>query len=144
MPQNIFKNMVKQKTCVAGLKYLKLQQSKGEKASSIIYESLELQDYLKPCSNLKLEEQRSIFSLRSRMNELKSNFSRNKTLKIEYCLNICGMEIDNEHMTWCPHINTTNDYKYINLLNGTLRDKIETFKQINKNQIKRKEDSNTL
>ena len=78
-----------------------MKQSKGEKASNIIYETLEMQDYLKPCSNLKLEEQRSIFSFRSRMNELKCNFSRNVKLKKEYCLKNCGMELDNEHLTWC-------------------------------------------
>ena len=54
------------------------------------------------------------------------------------------MELDNEHLTWCFKMNKTNDYKYIHLLNGTLREKIETFKQINQNKMKRNEDSNTL
>ena len=81
MQENVFKNIVKKNTCVADLKNLKMKQSNGEKALNIIYDTLELQDYLKSCSNLKLEEQRSIFSLRSRMNELKSNFSRNMKLK---------------------------------------------------------------
>ena len=75
MPENIFKSLVNQNTCKTGLKYLKTKQSKGE----------ELQDYLNPCSNITLEEQRYIFSLRSRMNELRPNFSRNRTLKSEYC-----------------------------------------------------------
>ena len=71
MQENVFKNIVKKNTCVAGLKYLKMKQSKVEKASNIIYETVELQDYLKSCSKLKLEEQRFSFSFRSRMNELK-------------------------------------------------------------------------
>ena len=78
------------------------------------------------------------------MNELKSNFSRDIKLKKEFCLKICGMELDNEHITWCLKMNKTTDYKYINLLNGTLREKIETFKQINQNKMKRNEDINTL
>ena len=99
---------------------------------------MKLQDYLNPCSNLKLEEQRNIFSLRSRMNELKTNFSRNHNIKSKYCLNECGKELDNEDLTWCHEINTDSDYRYLHLLNGTLNEKIEIFKQINRNQDKRK------
>ena len=73
---------------------------------------MKLQDYLNPCSNLKLEEQRNIFSLRSRMNELKTNFSRNHNIKSKYCLNECGKELDNEHMTWCHEMNTETEYRY--------------------------------
>ena len=58
-----------------------MKQSKGDKASNIIYETLELQDYFKPCSNLKLEEQRSIFSFRSRMYELNKKVISQDTLK---------------------------------------------------------------
>ena len=123
MPENIFKNLVKKNACKTALKYLQTKQSKGDKASSIKYESLELQDYLNPCSNITLEDQRYIFSLRSRMNELRPNFSRNRTLKSEYCVESCGEELDNEHLTWCSTINTKKKYKYTDLLNGTLREK---------------------
>ena len=74
MPENIFKSFVKKQTYSVSLYYLQSKQRKGEKAHNIIYESMKLQDYLNSCSNLKLEEQRNIFSLRSRMNELKTNF----------------------------------------------------------------------
>ena len=51
----------------------------------------------------------------------------------------CGKELDNEHLTWCHKMNTESDYKYLHLLNGTLNQNIETFKQINRNQEKRME-----
>ena len=105
MPEDLFKSMVKKGTYVAGLKYLKTKQSKGEKAANIVYESIELQDYLHASSNLELEVQRLIFSFRSRMNEIKSNFSRNKSLTSEFSLKICRNQLDNEHLTWCSKIN---------------------------------------
>jgi hypothetical protein len=135
---------LRKKTFSACLTYLKSKQLKGEKASNIIYNSIQLQDYLNPCSNIKLEDQRAMFSLRSRMNETKTNFSRNNKLKNEYCIKDCGKELDNEHMTWCSKLNTDNEYKYIQLLNGTLNEKIEAFKQINLNEERRKENSITL
>ena len=73
----------------------------------------------------------------------KTNFSIKNRLKNEYCLKDCGKELDNDHLTWCSNL-TENEYKYIKLLNGTLNKKIETFKQINLNKERRKEDNNTL
>ena len=52
MPINIFKSLVKKETFSASLTYLKSKQLKGEKASNIIYNSIQLQDYLNPCFNL--------------------------------------------------------------------------------------------
>ena len=51
MPITIFKSLVKKKTFSASLTYLKSKQLKGEKVSNIIYTSLQLLDYLNPCSN---------------------------------------------------------------------------------------------
>ena len=78
------------------------------------------------------------------MNKTKPNFSRTNQLRNEYYIKKCGKELDNEHLTWCSRLNSENEYKYIQLLNGTLNEKIETFKQINLNQERRKEDSITL
>ena len=110
----------------------------GSEAHNIIYESMKLNDYLNPCSNLKLEEQRNIFSLRSRMNELKTNFSRNQNINSKYCLNDCGKELNNEHLKWCQYMNKESDLKYLDILNGDLQQKVNTFKQIQRNQELRK------
>ena len=42
-----------------------MQQRKAEKVVEIVYETLVLQDYLNPYSNLALEDQQRIFSLRT-------------------------------------------------------------------------------
>ena len=65
MPVNPFKNLVKEKSVIASINYLKCKQSMAEKGGQIRYETLELQDYLSPYSNLKLEDQQKIFSLRT-------------------------------------------------------------------------------
>ena len=139
MPVNLFKKLVKEKTVSASINYLKMKQRKGEKGAEIIYDTLELQDYLNPCSNLSLEDQQRIFSLRTRMNPLKSNFPKNEKMKQELCVKNCLKEIDNEHLTWCEVLNSKNDYKYSNLLNGNLEEKIQTFKQIVDNEKRRRE-----
>ena len=140
LPENPFKNLVKEKSFTASINYLKCKQSMSEKGGQIRYETLELQDYLSPYSNLKLEDQQKIFSLRTQMNPLKSNFSRNEKMKQEFCVKKCLKLLDNEHLTWCEVLNSKNDYTYLNLLHGALREKIETFKQINSNEKRRQEE----
>ena len=140
----IFKKLVKKQTTFAALKYLKLKQSKGIKAATIKYNTIELQDYLGSYSNLKLEDQRYIFNFRSEMNQIKSNFQRDTNIKEQYCITDCMQVLDNEHITWCKYLNEANDYRYSNILNGDLNEKLETLKQIQSNNRKREEDSSTL
>ena len=68
---NSFKGIVKQKAFLAGINYLQAKQNSCEKGSLIKYDTLELQDYLKSCANLSLEDQPLIFSYRCEMNILK-------------------------------------------------------------------------
>jgi hypothetical protein len=68
------------------VKYLQGKQNGGDKGAGIIYNELELQDYLNPYSNFTLEQQSKIFSLRTKMNPLKTNFSRNKQMNPEFCI----------------------------------------------------------
>ena len=94
MSQAIFKNMVKKKSLLAAIKYLKIKQKKCEKGLGINYNSLEIQDYLNPCSNISLEDQRFIFSLRCEMNPIRKNFTRNINMKQEFCIKLCQKELD--------------------------------------------------
>ena len=50
-----------------------------EKGALISYDSLDLQDYLNSCSNLTIDEQRFIFSIRSEINPLKQGALRECT-----------------------------------------------------------------
>ena len=93
LPASIFKKIVKNKAVSAGIEYLKTKQMKCEKGVRIEYSTLELQDYLKPCSNLQLQEQQYIFSLRSEMNPLKKNFERNTKMKQDLFYKIMSKRI---------------------------------------------------
>ena len=134
VPVNIFKRMVKQ---VSGLKYLKCQQIFFLKGARIKYDCLELQDYLKPSSNISIEDQRIIFGLRCEMNILKSNFKRNRSINEKYCIKACMKEIDNEHLIYCRELNGKSEINYEYVLNGSMQQKVEVLNQVKLNEEKR-------
>ena len=133
MSQAIFENMVKKKSVLAAIKYLKVKQKKWEKGLDIIYNSLEIQDYLNPFSNILLEDQHFIFSLRCEMNPIKKIFTRNINMKQEYCIKSCQKELDNQHINWCDKMNEDKDFRFEHLLNGTLQQRAHTLKHIKLN-----------
>ena len=124
IPPKVFKNIVKKGSEEAAIQYLKKLQVKGTKGVKIKYDSLDIQDYLKPCANITIEEQRYLFSLRSEMNPLKANFSQNRNITRTFCIEKCSVELNNEHLVWCQYLNKDSEYKYEDLLNGSLKDKI--------------------
>ena len=73
------------------------------------------------------------------MNPLKLNFRRNTKMEEEYCIVQCGKVSDNDHLVWCQFINKETDYKYIDILSGNLLEKVQTLKQIQRNEKIRKE-----
>ena len=97
MPTNIFKKMVKTGAQSAGLKYLQNIQERGSKGNTIEYQSVALQDYLNPYSNLNIEDQRFLFSLRCEVNPLSANFRRNTTIMKTFCVKI---ELYKEHLVF--------------------------------------------
>ena len=100
------------KTYAAAFKYLVDKQMKGSKDADINHKSIKLQDYLNPFANIKLEDQRYLFSLRTKNNHIKINFPKDKNMKIAYCIKKCNTELDNEHIVWCKNMNKEKDYKY--------------------------------
>ena len=56
-----------------------------------------------------------------------------KYLKETECVKTCFAELTNSHMTWCEKINSDTDFKFGSLINGTLMDQIDTYKQITGN-----------
>ena len=114
------------------------------KGSRIKYENLELQDYLQPSSNLKLEDQRFLFSLRCEMNVLKTNFKRNESIGSNTCIKSCMQEIDNEHLVFCKEMNKESELRFEHILNGSLEKKVEALKQAKSNEEQRKKEIPTL
>jgi hypothetical protein len=133
-PVNCFKKMVKKSSELAGLKYLKILHKMGKKGILINYESLEAQDYLNPCFNFKLEEQRYLFSLRSEMNPLSTNFKRNKNMNETFCVKTCESLLDNQHLVLCQILNPNSNITYMKILNGNISEKKEALHQTMENE----------
>ena len=98
-----FKKTVQSKVRKAALKYLlSKRKSKGKE---IVYGStLECQGYLLPSNILTLQDQISLFSYRTRMNDLKYNFSGNQPVS-DKCK--CGIDMTNIHLYECKHLNSS-------------------------------------
>ena len=90
-------------------------KSKGQE---IVYGAkLECQGYLLPNKILTLEEQRDVFSYRSRMNNLKYNFKGNKIE--EKCQ--CGEDMTNSHVYVCHALNNSKrKVQYSKIFDGRL------------------------
>ena len=61
-------------------------QMKGSKGRRTRNDCLALQDYLNPYSNLNIEDQRYLFSLRCEVNPLGANFKRNLSINEFLCV----------------------------------------------------------
>jgi hypothetical protein len=75
---SIFKKLVKRQIHKIAFRELIERQAKGEKGKLIVYESLNMADYLLPEAALTVEEKQEIFAVRTEMNENPFNFG-NKT-----------------------------------------------------------------
>ena len=74
-------------------------------------------------------------------NKKKCSASKDKNMKITYCIKKCNTELDNEHIVWCKKMNKESDYKYSHILNGDITEKKEALKQIQMNNRKREEEN---
>ena len=99
------------------MKYL-LSNIKSKGKEIKYSKNLECQGYLLPNNFLTVHEQREIFSFRSRMNNLKYNFSDNHKIK-EVCL--CGEDMKNLHLYECKSLNNIEKtIPYNRLFNGRI------------------------
>ena len=81
------------------MEYLKQIQKTKSKSSNLKYETLKLQDYLKPGNNLTIQMKAFIFSARSRMINVKCNYKTGQTdLKCRKC---SSEDEDQEHLLKC-------------------------------------------
>ena len=74
--KNFFKKLLNKKINIVAFRYLILKVKSKER--EIVYQKiLQCQTYLMPNNILRIQEQRSIFSFRTRMNHLKNNYEGN-------------------------------------------------------------------
>ena len=81
MPKRTFLNLLQKSIRENALIYL--LKKMGSKGSEMVYESLEMADYLLPYNDrLKIEEKQTMFKIRNRMVEIGNNFGKRKTVSV--------------------------------------------------------------
>ena len=95
---------------------------------------MKMADYLHPECEISLSDKYEIFSIRSEMNDFPSNFG-NKTLCTMGCLEV----LNSEHVTSCPRLTEKGNKipEYNNILKGSMKLKLITYKQFKENNTKR-------
>ena len=133
MKQNKYKNLIKSRIEKNALSYLK--SKRGSKGQEIEYKSLEMSEYLLPINSiLNIEEKRKMFAIRNRMFGIPSNFGN----KDEKC--VCGSLETMPHIYDCETLNDRKSKpKYDEIYNGSLNNKIEIFRKLEKSLEKRQE-----
>ena len=116
MPKCEFYKLVETKINSMAFQYLTSKiKSKGSEINYGKY--LKCQQYLLPNSFLTIDDQREIFSYRTRMNNINHKFSTNKD--IQYC--VCGKQITNAHLYYCEILNNeVRNIPYNKIFNGTI------------------------
>ena len=121
MSKEQFNKILKKRIYENALCYLKNKQH--IKGKEILYESIELADYLQPYNNLSIEEKQKIFEMRNRMSKIPNNFL-NGAKKVK-CF--CGEKEEMSHVYEC------------NILSSNEIMKIEYEEIYRNNPIKQKE-----
>ena len=130
IPKNKLKYIVKLAIEKAAFTYLIGIQKQKQKGRNINYINFVLQPYFSPRENFKLEAQRELFALRTKMNYIPANFCSSKV--INKC-DKCQCEMDNEHLFNCTSKNP-NNITYNHILNGTIFEQRNALQYINEIQ----------
>ena len=106
----------------AAYKFLKQKQENGSKGVEIKYTGLQMAEYLLPQTNMSIEDQRELFAIRCRTNDLGANRGI-----IENCE--CGKVLNNSHIFKCKNLNEDiQKYDIRFILNGYIEEKKEHLK----------------
>ena len=112
-----------------------LTDKRGEKGSQIIYQDIEMAEYLLPDNCLTIDKKRKLFSVRNRMIDIFSNYSSQRKIK-SFC--VCGEEEDMKHIYECKYWNTNEPPEiYEKVYTGTLNQQIEVLYRFETNFEKR-------
>ena len=135
MKTSLFKSLVKQNVHKSAFESLILKKNEGTKGSHIIYEDLQMSQYLLAQSNISVKDKEEMFSYRCEMNDLPYNYGMKTNCELG-----CSSEMNNEHLLNCPIIKEGNDqFEYNLILNGTNSQKIKILRKLQENSgIRRK------
>ena len=101
MKEENYRSMVRKKTEESALKYLNRMKEKHSKVMDISHTSLDMQPYLE-ADDTTIQERKFLFSLRSRMVDVKTNYRGKYTDTICPCCNV--EEDQQEHLLTCTKL----------------------------------------
>ena len=140
MSKNKFRNHIKKKIENEALVYLKsLIKSKGKE---IVYTQIEMQEYLRPESKLKIEEKQDIFRMRTRMIDIKENMKGKHTnFQCEAC-HVKGIKKKEtqKYVYKCTYLNTERrTIKYKEIFGSKILKMKHVVQRMNQNLKKMKQ-----
>ena len=134
MSKENFANIVKSKIPEMAFKYL--LNKRGSKGKEILYNRLEMAEYLTPNNDmLRIEEKQELFSVRNRMVNIGYNFG-----KKEKCIK-CEENEDMTHIYDCKYLNKkTKEISFDKIFKGNLFQQIKAFRIFQENMRRRNEE----
>ena len=140
MSKNKLKSILNTKILLKAKEYL--YERRGSKGSEILYEYLEMSNYLAPNdSGLSIDDKKLMWSIRNRMVNIPSNFPGkiNINMKNE-CITGCKKFENMEHIYNClilnkksQHIMEDRKYSYQDIFQNNLTNQIEVFRVVKEN-----------
>ena len=98
MSKHKFKGIVKEKISQKAFPFLQEERNKLSKVKDLQYEKLKIQSYLLPSNLADVRLAKFVFSLRSRMLDIKCNYKSNHS---NLCCPICKNENDDQQHLLC-------------------------------------------
>ena len=145
MKEDNFRSMVRKKTEDSALKYLNKMKGKHSKVMDISHTSLDMQPYLE-ASETTIQERKFLFSLRSRMVDVKTNYREKYKDTICPC---CKAEEDNqEHLLSCSKLDVSgtlvdSTVNYDDLFQSNIQRQVNTMRVIRSRYKQRKKMKNS-
>ena len=144
MSKKKFKNIIKKKIYDKAFQYLIDRKSLHSKVSHIKYNSLQLQDYLKPGnSDISISEMKYIFHLKTRSIDIKQNYKNKYNGNLD-CISCLKSSETMRHILECPMLVKNNQLTqtlpdYMQLFGNNLQDKILLSRILKEHMKKRSE-----
>ena len=103
MSKSAFKELVKKQVKLKSFEYLLSVKETHSKSKDLHYSDFQMQDYLKPGSNMTIRDKCFVFAARSRMLDVNANFKIGKADII--CRKCLKHDEDQQHLLSCPELN---------------------------------------
>ena len=139
MPKETFRKLVKTNTTRRALEYLHEERSKHSKVSHIQHQDLEIRSYLKT-GQVSIQEAKFMFTLRTRMLDIKVNYRGKYKDTICPCCNVG--EDTQEHLLTCIALEADTEIaaalpKYEDLFGKDIVKQVEVSRIIKQKYLKR-------